>query len=189
MDESCRTSVLPPVDRGSSRWIQLHRGLLRRPPDPPDHHQRDLQEATPLSVTTPTAAKLVKLVKFAVCGPSLGEFLLACLKLVGSFRSERESGRSCKSCLSEGSARAATLNQGQTDVRTQQFRDVTFAQSLSGRTEQRRNTGILISAPSQHVRTSRSRLASGYVRLLRTLKGGYHGDSDVAQIKILLLRY
>lgn len=77
------------------------------------------------------------------------------------------------------------MNKGQTDVRTQQFGDVTFAQSLSGRTKQRRNKGILIFAPC--VRTSRSRLASRYVLLLRILKGGYHGDSDVAQIKILLL--
>ncbi|XP_035863062.1 TM2 domain-containing protein 1-like isoform X1 [Sander lucioperca] len=38
------------ADRGSSRRIQLHRGLLRRPSDAPVHHQPDLQEATPRPV-------------------------------------------------------------------------------------------------------------------------------------------
>ncbi|CAF94617.1 unnamed protein product [Tetraodon nigroviridis] len=45
------------ADRGASGRVQLHRGLLRRPSDPPVHHQPDLQEATPLSVTTPTVAR------------------------------------------------------------------------------------------------------------------------------------
>uniref|UniRef100_A0A669DDW5 TM2 domain containing 1 n=1 Tax=Oreochromis niloticus TaxID=8128 RepID=A0A669DDW5_ORENI len=41
------------ADRGSSGWIELHRGLLRCPSDPSVHHQRDFQEATSLSVTSP----------------------------------------------------------------------------------------------------------------------------------------
>uniref|UniRef100_A0AAX7V3S1 SRCR domain-containing protein n=2 Tax=Astatotilapia calliptera TaxID=8154 RepID=A0AAX7V3S1_ASTCA len=41
------------ADRGSSRRIELHCGLLRRPSDPSVHHQRDFQEATSLSVSSP----------------------------------------------------------------------------------------------------------------------------------------
>lgn len=142
MDERFQAAVLPPADRGPCRWIQLHRGLLRRPPDPPDHHQRDLQEATPLCVTPPTAAPQTVRVPSCVPGSSgvnpekKGTFPGVALE-------------ECRRRPSDGSAggaavRRATLNKGQADVRTQPFRDATFAQSLSGRRRQRRNKGILI---------------------------------------------
>lgn len=49
----CLMCPSPPADRGSSRRLKLHRGLLWRPADTPVYHQPDLQEATPVAVSTP----------------------------------------------------------------------------------------------------------------------------------------
>lgn len=46
-------SLCPPADRGSSRRVELHSGLLWCTSDPPLHHQPDVQEASPVTVSTP----------------------------------------------------------------------------------------------------------------------------------------
>ncbi|XP_071059061.1 TM2 domain-containing protein 1 isoform X1 [Pseudochaenichthys georgianus] len=60
----------PALDRGSSRWVELHRGLLRRPADPPVHHQPNLQEATSVSVNTASHTAVIETEKTACTGGS-----------------------------------------------------------------------------------------------------------------------